>query len=101
VKSRSEHLTWAAARLAVVPCSVLHCGMDREASARAIKRAEQCVIDGDALIARQKELIANLLALGLDATAYQNMLVRLERTQSLHVQRVSALKRDSGNTTRA
>jgi hypothetical protein len=65
--------------------------MDREAMARAIKRAEQQVIDGEALIARQRELIANLSALGLDATAYQNMLGRLEQTQSLHVQHVSRL----------
>jgi hypothetical protein len=71
--------------------------MDREAMARAIKRAEQHVIDGDELIARQRVLIANLLALGLDATAYQNMLVRLEQTQSLRVQRVFRLKRDSDN----
>jgi hypothetical protein len=33
----------------------------REVSARAIKRAEQRAIGGDALIARQRELIANLL----------------------------------------
>jgi hypothetical protein len=65
--------------------------------ARAITRAEQHVIDGDELIARQRALIANLLALGLDATAYQSMLVRLEQTQSLRVQRVFRLKRDSDN----
>ena len=76
--------------------------MDREIiMARALERAEQHVIDGDGLIARQRELIANLLSLGLDAAAYQNMLVQLEQTQSLHVQRVSRLKRDSDNATRA
>jgi hypothetical protein len=69
--------------------------MDQEAMARALKRAEQLVIDGDALIARQKELIANLLALGLDPTPSQDMLVRLEQTQSLRVQHMSRLKRDS------
>jgi hypothetical protein len=72
--------------------------MDREAMARAINRAEQHVIDGDELITRQRELIANLLALGLDATAYQNMLVRLEQIQSLRVQRVFRLKRDSDDS---
>jgi hypothetical protein len=42
--------------------------MDREIIvARALERAEQHVIDGDRLIAQQKELIANLLAIGLDA----------------------------------
>jgi hypothetical protein len=71
--------------------------MDRETMAGALKRAEQLVIDGDALIARQRELIANLLALGLDATPYQNTLLRLEQTQNLHVQHMSRLKRDSDN----
>jgi hypothetical protein len=34
--------------------------MDREIMARALERAEQHVIDGERLIAQQKELIANL-----------------------------------------
>jgi hypothetical protein len=75
--------------------------MDRETMARVLRRAEQLVIDGDRLIARQKELIANLLALGLDATAYQDTLVRLEQSHNLHVQRVSGLKRDSDRPQKA
>jgi hypothetical protein len=69
--------------------------MDREIIvARALERAEQHVIDGDRLIAQQKELIANLLAIGLDATPYRDMLVRLEQTQSLRVEYASKLRRD-------
>ena len=45
---------------------------------RALERAEQHVIDGERLIAQQKELIAKLLA-GLDASACGNTLVRLEQ----------------------
>ena len=39
--------------------------MDRDIMARALKRAEQHVIDGERLIAKQKELIASLSAVGL------------------------------------
>jgi hypothetical protein len=89
-------------RARAVPMSRAMLGaMDREAMARALNRAEQLVIDGDLLIAQQKELISNLLALGLDATAYQDMLIGLEQTQSLRVQHASRLKRDSDNATRA
>ena len=83
-------------RRAVPTSRAMLVAMDRETMAPALRRAEQLVIEGDRLIARQKELIANLLALGLDATAYQNMLARLQQTQSLHVQRVSTLKRELG-----
>jgi hypothetical protein len=62
--------------------------------ARALERAEQHVIDGDRLIAQQKELIANLSAVGLDASACCNTLVRLEQTQSLRVQYASKLRQD-------
>jgi hypothetical protein len=36
--------------------------MDQKIMARALERAEQHVIDGERLIAQQKELIANLSA---------------------------------------
>jgi hypothetical protein len=69
--------------------------MDREIIvARALERAEQLVIDGDRLIAQQKELIANLLAIGLDATPYGDTLVRLEQTQSLRIEYAYKLRRD-------
>lgn len=68
---------------------------DREMRvARALERAEQHVIDGDRLIAQQTELIANLLAVGLDATAYRDALVQLEQTQSLRIEYASKLRRD-------
>jgi hypothetical protein len=41
--------------------------------ARALERAEQHVRDGDRLIAQQKELIAKLLAAGLDAYACRTL----------------------------
>lgn len=49
---------------------------DREIRvARALEPAEQHVVDGDrGLIAQQQEVIANLLAVGLDATFYSDML---------------------------
>jgi hypothetical protein len=62
--------------------------------ARALERAEQHLRDGDRLIAQQKELIAKLLAIGLDTSAFDNTLVRLEQAQSLRVQYASKLRRD-------
>ena len=76
------------------PSHVMLGAMDREIMARALERAEQHVIDGDRLIAQQKELIANLSAVGLDASACCNTLVRLEQTQSLRVQYASKLRQD-------
>ena len=77
-------------------CSAL---MDREIIiARALERAEQRVADGERLIAQQNELIANLLAVGLDVSAFRNTLVRLEQAQSLRVQSASKLRRDLLNT---
>ena len=42
---------------------------------------EQLVLEGDRLIAQQNELIANLLAVELDVSAFHNTLVRLEQAQ--------------------
>ena len=58
--------------------------MDRKIIiARALERTEQLVLEGDRLIAQQNELIANLLAVGLDVSAFRNTLVQLEQAQSL------------------
>jgi hypothetical protein len=62
--------------------------------ARRLERAEQRVIDGDRLIAQQKELIAKLSAVGLDPSPYRNALVRLEQAQSIRVQSASELRRE-------
>jgi hypothetical protein len=56
---------------------------------RALERAEQLVLEGERLIAQQNELIANLLAVGLDVSAFRDTLVRLEQAQSLRVQSAS------------
>ena len=61
---------------------------------RALVRAEQLVLEGERLIAQQNELIANLLAVGLDVSAFRDTLVRLEQAQSLRVQTASKLRRD-------
>ena len=62
--------------------------------ARALERAEERVLEGERLIAQQKELIAKLLAIGLDTSACGNTLVRLEQAQSLRVQSASKLRLD-------
>jgi hypothetical protein len=64
----------------------------------ALERAEQRVLEGDRLIAQQNKLIANLLAVGLDVSAFRNTLVRLEQAESLRVQSASKLRRDLLNT---
>jgi hypothetical protein len=68
--------------------------LDRESRARTLERAEQLVIEGDRLIAQHKDLIDSLLAAGLDASAFRNRLVELERSQSLRVQSASKLRQD-------
>jgi hypothetical protein len=72
--------------------------MDREIIARKLERVEQRVADGERLIAQQNELIANLSAAGLDASAFRDTLIRLEQAQSLRVQSASKLRRDLLNT---
>ena len=73
--------------------------MDRKIIiARALERAEQRVLEGGRLIAQQNELIANLSAAGLDASAFRDTLVRLEQAQSLRVQSASKLRQDLLNT---
>jgi hypothetical protein len=73
--------------------------MDRKIIiARALERTEQLVLEGDQLIAQQNELIANLLAVGLDVSAFRNTLVQLEQAQSLRVQSASKLRRNLLNT---
>lgn len=47
--------------------------------ARALERAEQRVLDGERLIAQQNELIADLSAAGLDASAFHDTLVHLSK----------------------
>ena len=59
-----------------------------------LERAEERVLEGDRLIARQKELIDRMLKLGVDVSVYREALARFEQNQALRVQRVSALKQD-------
>ena len=82
-----------------MPSHVMLGAMDRKIIiARALERAEQRVLEGGRLIAQQNELIANLSAAGLDASAFRDTLVRLEQAQSLRVQSASKLRQDLLNT---
>ncbi|HEY1865033.1 MAG TPA: hypothetical protein VGG77_15390 [Roseiarcus sp.] len=51
-------------------------------------------MDGDRNIARQKELIAEMLSLGLDVSSHQATLANFEETQRLHVEHVRRLKQE-------
>jgi hypothetical protein len=68
--------------------------LDRESRARTLERAEQLVIEGDRLIAQQKDLIDRLLTAGLDASGFHNRLAELEQSQSLRIQSAARLKKD-------
>jgi hypothetical protein len=85
-----------------VPIPLMLDAMDRRiVVARALERAEQRVADGERLIAQQNELIANLSALGLDASAFRNTLARLEQAQVLRVRLASERRRELLNASPA
>ena len=68
--------------------------MDRKIIARTLELAEERVLAGDRLIAHEKELIDQMLKLGVDVSVYQEALARFEQNQTLRVQRVDTLKQD-------
>ena len=59
-----------------------------------LEMAEKHVLDGERNIARQKELITEMVSLGLDVSSYQTTLANFEDTQRLHVEHVRKLKQD-------
>ena len=68
--------------------------MDRKIIARTLELAEERVLEGDRLIAHQKELIDQMLKLGVDVGVYREALARFEQNQTLRVQRVDTLRQD-------
>jgi hypothetical protein len=68
--------------------------MDPKIIARTLELAEERVLEGDRLIAHQKELIDQMLKLGVDVSVYREALARFEQNQTLRVQRVYTLKQD-------
>jgi hypothetical protein len=68
--------------------------MDRKIIARTLELAEERVLEGDRLIAHQKELIDQMLKLDVDVSVYREALARFEQNQTLRVQRVCTLKQN-------
>jgi hypothetical protein len=68
--------------------------MDRAVIEATLGIAEKHVAEGARHIAKQKELIAEMVAHGVDVTFYRETLATFETTQRLHIQHVSRLKRD-------
>ena len=65
-----------------------------EIRTRALERAEEHVLEGERLIAHQKELIDQMLKLVTDVSVYREALARFEQNQTLRVQRVHTLKQE-------
>ena len=68
--------------------------MDRIILRATLERAERFVSEGDHLIAKQKELITELLAHSLDVSRYEETLADFERSQRLHIEHVRTLKQE-------
>jgi hypothetical protein len=68
--------------------------MDRAMLEATLKMAERHARDGDSHVARQLELIAEMLALGVDASRHRVMLGTFEETQRLHIEHVQKLKQE-------
>jgi hypothetical protein len=64
--------------------------------AATLERTENHIAEGDRLIARQKELIAELSSHGKDVTSYLVMLGRFQETQRLHIQHRDRLQQELG-----
>ena len=81
-------------KLSSVPLHVMLGVMDRKIIARTLELAEERVLEGDRLIGHQKELIDQMLKLGVDVSKYREALARFEQNQTLRVQRVDTLRQD-------
>ena len=68
--------------------------MDRIILQATLERAERFVSEGDHLIAKQKELITEMLAHSLDVSRYEETLADFERSQRLHIEHVRTLKQE-------
>jgi hypothetical protein len=69
-------------------------GMDRIILQATLERAERFVSEGDHLIARQKELITEMLTHSLDVSRYEESLADFEWSQRLHIEHVRTLKQE-------
>jgi hypothetical protein len=63
--------------------------------------AKRHVLEGERHIARQRELIAEMLALGVDVSRHHATLAALEDAQRLHIEHVRRLKQELGNASQA
>jgi hypothetical protein len=68
--------------------------MERQRLKALLDKAELRMFEGAWRIARQKELIAEMSARGVDVGPYRELLARFEETQRLHIQHVQRIKRD-------
>jgi hypothetical protein len=59
--------------------------MDPELSERQLEQAESAVASGERHITRQRQLISDLEALGIDTNRARDLLARFESLQVLHV----------------
>jgi hypothetical protein len=64
---------------------LLRCGMERATLENDLIRAEAHVANGQARIARQREIIAELDREGQDTAPAKDMLASFERTQAMHI----------------
>ena len=59
-----------------------------------LNRAQEHVAKGERLIARQKELVAEIASRGADVSRYESLLAILEEAQRLHLAHRDRLTRD-------
>jgi hypothetical protein len=64
---------------------VLGYGMDRDKLEEALERAEEQIVLGERKIARQKEIIAELVRAGQDAVKAKGLLAVYEGTQEIYI----------------
>jgi hypothetical protein len=84
-------MSYTLAKTAAAPSDFAECLITRLAS---LDMAERHVLDGERNIARQRELIAEMLSLGLDVSRHQDILATFEETQRIHTEQVKQLKQE-------
>jgi hypothetical protein len=89
--ARCTSMSYTLAKTAAAPSDFVGHLIARLAS---LDMAEAHVLEGERNIARQKELIAEMLSLGLDVSRHQDMLATFEETQRLHTEHAKQLKQE-------
>jgi hypothetical protein len=67
---------------------------DRAVLLATLELVEKHVLQSERNIARQKELIAEMSALGVDVSSHRDTLANFEETQGLHTDHVGRLKQE-------